>query len=166
MPPPKEKGMCKCGFLQRAAEEPNSHIEFDPKLNEFHITGNGADHLMIYYCPFCGGSAPKSMRSSLFHTLTGAERRRLCELTKNLRTVDAVIAALGQPDIRHAVGLIAGTPERDGKPETTQGYPTMIYSRLSDTANIEVLVYPTDKVAITFVGKSIKHEEANRSDLH
>ena len=158
MSPPKERGECKCGVLQQAADDPDSHVEFDPKLNEFHITGKSNGYMMVYYCPFCGGSAPKSRRPSLFHRLSNAERRRLCELTKDLRTVDAVIAALGQPDIRHPVGLITGTPERDGKPETTQGYPMMIYSKISDTANIEVVVYPDDKVAITFVGKSIKNE--------
>ena len=159
MPPPKEKGECKCDYLQRLAEDPNCPVDFDAKLNEFHITGKNGGHHMIYYCPFCSGSAPKSLRSHLFHTLTHEERGRLCELAKDLHTVDAVIAAFGEPQIKYPVGSITVTPERDDKPETTQSYPTMIYTKLSDTANVHVTIYPTDKVGITFQGKG-KGEKA------
>lgn len=117
---------CKCGFLEQHANEPDSPIRFDPKLNEYHfiyLTSTGEATMMIYYCPICGGRAPKSRRANLFCRLTHSERRRLTELTKNMRTVQDVITTLGEPDIRHLISEVITTPERDGKPEITKSYP-------------------------------------------
>jgi len=138
MPPPR-KDICDCDVLQRMADDPKFPIEFDATLNEYHITHAGDGYALIYYCPFCGGS-----------TL------RLSELTKNLRTIQDVTTALGEPDIRQPVGVVTTTPERDGKPEVTRSCPVLIYTKLSDVADIHVTVYPTDRVAITFQGKGIK----------
>ena len=157
MPPRKQKGTCKCDWLERAADDAKTPVEFDPKLNEYHIVRGPKDFLMIYFCPFCGGSAPKSRRDRLFHTLTDAERERLVRLTKDMRTVEDVTRAFGQPDIRQPVGLVVTKPERDGKPETTQSYPALVFTKLSDTADIYVTVYPTDRVGIRFQGKGKKH---------
>jgi hypothetical protein len=156
MPPPKEKGICECNWLENAAEDPTCPIEFHAKLNEYHLVRGPKSILVIYYCPFCGGSAPKSRRDRLFHKLTDAERHRLVSLTKDMRTVQDVSRAFGRPDIRQPVGLVIGEPERDGKPETTQSYPVMIYTKLSKIADVRVTIYPTDKVGISFLGKSKK----------
>jgi hypothetical protein len=151
---------CKCGFLELHANHPDSPIRFDPKLNEYHIIHRTSTSeeamMMIYHCPFCGGRAPKSRRDELFHRLTHAEQQRLCELTKAMRTVQDVTTAFGEPDIRQPIGMVAITPEKDGQPERTQSYPVMIYTKLSETANVHVTVYPTDKVAISFQGKGLK----------
>jgi hypothetical protein len=154
--PPKELGVCKCNWLTHAAEDPKCPVEFDSELNEFHIVRGPQDHMMIYYCPFCGGAAPKSKRDRLFHTLTDVERDRLVRLTKDMRTLSDVIAALGEPDLKQSVGIVVTNPERDGKPETTQSYPTMTYKHLSETADVCVTIYPTDQVGITFQGKPVK----------
>ena len=135
------------------AQDSKDPVEFDPQLNEYHILRKGGGgYSLIYFCPFCGGQAPKSQRSSLFHRLTDAEQHRLTELTKNLRTVQDVVAALGEPDIK-GLSMAVTTPEKEGMPETTQSYPVMTYSNLSDIANVNVQVYPTERVAITFQGK-------------
>ena len=88
---------CKCGYLQRQANHPDSPIRFDAELNEYHFTHRtstgGEAKMMIYHCPFCGGRAPKSRRSELFYRLTRAEQVRLCELTKNMPTLQSVMAA-------------------------------------------------------------------------
>ena len=156
MPPRRQKGICKCDWLERAADDPKTPVEFDANLNEYHIVRGPRDILMIYYCPFCGGSAPKSKRSLLFHTLTDAERQRLCSLTKDLRTIQEVTTAFGKPDIRRSVGMVVTKPERDGKPETTESYPVVIYTKLSETAEVHVTVYPTDRVGISFRSKGKK----------
>jgi len=109
----------------------------------------------IYHCPFCGGRAPKSKRVNLFARLTDKETRRLTQLTKGLHTLEQVLAALGQADRDNAVGMTVVTPERGGKPETTQNFRTLVYTKLSDTAEIHVTVYPMDRVAITFQGKYV-----------
>jgi hypothetical protein len=112
---------------------------------------------MIYYCPFCGGSAPKSKRDRLFHTLTDVERQRLVDLTKDMRTVQDVVHAFGEPDIRQPTGLVVIKPEKDGNPETTQSYPVMVYTKISKTADVRVTIYPTDRVGIGFLTKGKKH---------
>ena len=156
--PPQRKEVCDCGNLERMADDPKCPVEFDAELNEYHITRQGGGYSMIYYCPFCGGSTPKSRRSRLFHRITDDEQRRLCDITKDMRTVQAVTAAFGEPDIHHKVGWVSTTPERDGKPETTRSYPVMIYTKLSETAEVHVTVYPTDRVAIRFQGKGVKKD--------
>jgi hypothetical protein len=157
MPPRKEKGTCKCEWLERAADDPKTPIEFDATLNEYHVVGGPKDFSMIYYCPFCGGSTPKTRRDRLFHTLTDAERQRLVTLTKDMHTVADVTRAFGEPDIRQPVGMVVTKPERDGRPEITQSYPALIFTKLSDAADVHVTVYPTDLVGISFQGKEKKH---------
>ena len=154
--PHKEKGTCKCEWLERAADEPKCPVEFDAELNECHLVIGPKDYMIIYYCPFCGGSAPKSRRDRLFHTLTDAEQQRLVTLTKDMHTVEDVTHAFGEPDIRQPVGIVITEQERDGKPETTQSYPVLIYTKLSDIADVHVKVYPTDRVGISFQGKGKK----------
>jgi hypothetical protein len=156
MPPPKEKGICKCGWCERAADDPQTPIEFDAELNEYHIVRGPKNFLMIYYCPFCGGEAPKSKREGLFYTLTDAERMRLVHLTKEMRTLEDVTRVLGEPDRKCQAGTTMTEPERDGKPEKTQNFPALVYTKLSETADVHVTVYPTDRVAITFRGKGKK----------
>jgi hypothetical protein len=156
MPPPKVKGTCKCEWLERAADDPKCPIEFDAELNEYHLVRGPKDYMMIYYCPCCGGSAPKSKRDRLFHRLTDIERHRLVRLTEKMRTLQAVTDAFGEPEIKMPVGLVTTKPEKRGKPETTQAYPVMIYKKLSEIADVHVTILPDDRVSITFQGKAVK----------
>jgi hypothetical protein len=153
---------CKCGYLDRQANHPDSPIRFDAELNEYHFihrtSTRGEAKMMIYHCPFCGGRAPKSRRDQLFHRLTHAERRRLCELTKSMRNIQEVTAAFGEPEIRQSVGMVITTPEKDGKPETTRSYPVLIYTGLSEMADVHVTVYPDDRVGFSFQGKAVKKD--------
>ncbi len=150
---------CKCGFLERNADHPDSPIRFDAHMNEYHFIHStslgGEARMMIYHCPFCGGRAPKSKRGDLFAKLTNKETRRLTDLTKDLHTLDEVFAALGKPDRDSPVGMTVVTPEKADKPETTQNFRTLAYTKLSDTADIHITVYPMDRVAITFQGKYV-----------
>jgi hypothetical protein len=157
--PNKRIALCKCGYLEDQAGDPDSPIRFDPEMNEYqfvHTTSEGVKvRMTIYHCPFCGGRAPETKRGNLFARLTGKETRRLTELTKPLRTLKQVLSSLGKPDRDNAVGMTVVTPERNGKPETTQNFRTLVYTNLSDSAEIHVTVYPMDRVAITFQGKYV-----------
>lgn len=159
MPIKRQFGKCKCGHLEMLADDPTCPVEFDAELNEYHITRAGSGW-MIYYCPLCGGSAPKSRRDQLFHKLTEVERNRLIDLTKHLKALDEVIAAFGQPDIDQPVGFIKTIPEHDGKPETTESFRVLIYTKLSDTADVHVTVHPNDRVGISLQGKEVKKDLA------
>ena len=155
MPLPSEEKECNCGQLARLTGDSKNSIQFDAQLNEYHIMrANGSGYSLIHFCPLCGGQAPKSQRGRLFHQLSDVERHRLAELTRDLRTVQDVIAALGEPDLK-GLSVTVTTPAGEDKPETTQTYPVMTYSKLSGTANINVQIFPTDRVAITFQGKAM-----------
>jgi hypothetical protein len=155
---PERKEICDCRVLQHASREPGHPIRWDEKLQEYYIAYGKSGRMMIYYCPFCGGSTPKSRRSLLFHTLTDGERQRLSNLIKGLKTVDDVKAAFGEPDIYQPQGESRTVPERDGKPETTTVYSVMIYTKLSEVANIHVTIYPMDRVGFGFHGKPVKKD--------
>ena len=157
MPTPR-KDICDCGNLERMAEHPKCPVKFDAELNEYHIVGEGGGYWLIYYCPLYDWSAPKSKRDRLFHRITDAEQHRLCNLTKDLRTVQDVTAAFGEPDIHHQIGSVTTTPEREDKPEITKSRPVMIYTKLSEIANVHVTAYPTDRVDIHFQGKGVKKD--------
>ena len=154
MPSPTEAGECKCGALARMADDPKDPVEFDADLNEYHLPHkDNTGYSLIYFCPLCGGRAPASKRGNLFQKLDQAERHRLSELTKDLHTVQDLIAAFGQPDVRIPLRMTVITEAKEGLPETTQSYPVMIYNNLSDVAVIHATVYPNDKVAISFQTK-------------
>lgn len=138
------------------AGNPQCPIEFDPKVNEYHLLETAPDtYWVIYYCPFCGGKAPQSKRSLLFHKLDVAERKRLTELTQNLQTVREVLNAFGEPDKKMNDGFATITPERDGNPEVTAIRPMIVYEHLSKIAYVEFTIYPGDYVGVSFRTKSI-----------
>ena len=154
--PPQRKDICDCGVLECASREADHAIRWDENMNEYYIGHGKSGRMMVYYCPFCGGRTPKSRRCLLFQTLTDYERQRLCNLTKEIRTLQEVSAAFGEPDIRQPVGCVSTLPERDGKPETTKSYAVMIYSKLSEVADVHVTIYPADLVGFSFQGKAVK----------
>jgi hypothetical protein len=156
MPKEKAKDECKCDYLHKLANDPATPVKFHAKLNEYHIARKDGGFWMIYYCPFCGGHAPKSRRDEFFHKLSDKERKRLINLTKNLKTLDAVMTAFGRPDIDQPAGLVIAKPERDGIPEKTESFRVIIYTKLSITADVHVTIHPNDRVGISFLGKHKK----------
>ena len=156
--PSKTNVACDCNYLHNAANDPNIPIEFDERLNEFHIVffiSDSESYLLIRHCPFCGGKAPESRRTSLFATITVQEQARLAELTKSLKHLSDVIGALGEPDKDEEAGLMLTRPEKGGRPSETQVYRTLTYTQLSETADVCVTVQPDERVVITFNGKYI-----------
>lgn len=153
---PKQKCRCTCGILERASREPGHVIRWDDNVGEFYIAWGEDQRMNVYYCPICGGSAPPSRRGSLFHTISQAERERLFELTSGIETVQDVISQWGEPDLRMSTGLSKITPERDDQPETAQSFPAMIYSNLSEVAEVRVVVFPMGRVEFLFSGKEKK----------
>ena len=152
---------CDCGWLENAANDPHVPVVYDRQVNEYHITRAGelGGTLMIYHCPFCGGSAPKSKRDQLFATITHEEIHRLQELVQDIKTVGQTLTRFGPPDEDLATGQGITSPEKDGEPSRTQFFRTLRYSKLSDTAEIEAVVYPEEQVQFAFVPKYIgKHE--------
>lgn len=117
---------------------------FDETLNEFHITHvneGPRGYTMIYHCPMCGGAAPASKRASFFAHITDEESRRLRALGDELRSLEDVIAKLGPPTHDQRRGLVTHSPECDEKPAEVHGYRVLVYSNLSETANVRFTDY-------------------------
>lgn len=154
----KTEEPCDCDTLQQAADNPHLPIEFDTVLNEFHLVydvNGGKGHFNIWHCPLCGGKAPESKRALMFATMTDAERQRLLNLTKHLKTLDEVFASLGKPDKDDAAGIILMMPGTEHSPSKEQAYRSLVYENLSNIADIRVTVYPNQLVGIGFVSKYI-----------
>jgi hypothetical protein len=149
---------CTCGYLQRASDRPELPIVYDETTNEFHFTwasdgGGEPNALVIYHCPFCGGTAPESKRATLFAVVSDAEGKRLNELLGEIKTLDDAIEKLGPADRDSPTGAAIEVPEKDGSPPSRRYFRTLTYTNLSDTADVQLAVYFGDRVQITFVGK-------------
>jgi len=92
---------CSCDVLQGWAQMPGSCVEYDARLREYRLACGAYDHHWImHYCPACGGRLPSSERAGCFHDMDQQEIRELEARLKNVRSVEEVIAALGNPDRR------------------------------------------------------------------
>lgn len=152
---------CDCGFLQRSSENADMPLGFDPELNEFYVTyivpGAGEGRLRVRHCPWCGGKAPESRRGLHFATIPDSEMTRLFALTEPLKTLADVLGALGEPEDDTPQGLIVETPAKDGSPATSQALRTLTYTRLSDTADLQIHLakHPSEEIRVTLQGKYI-----------
>jgi hypothetical protein len=146
--------VCDCGALDRAARDPELPVEFDAKLNEFNLV-HGPGRMRIYHCWYCGGKAPESLRGTLFARISGDEGDRLFTLMAEASTLTELIERFGEPDRDSARGVVVETPERDGQAPTVEARRVLVYTKLSEVADVHVEVYPDDRVAILLQGKYI-----------
>jgi hypothetical protein len=137
---------CDCGYLNRSAQDPNSPIEFDAKLKEFNII-HGQHHWRINHCPFCGGTAPESLRKTLFTHVPHEEARRLFALVEPHKTLSGLIAAIGPYDCDEPIGAASGKYEAAGQAPETTVYRTVTFSAMSEVANLSVSLHPDGRVA-------------------
>jgi hypothetical protein len=148
---------CECGSLQRAAEDPDLPVRFDPRMNEFNFvytTAAGHEGLLsIHHCYICGGKAPESRRRLFFRLVPRAEQDRLWALFRPLKTLAAVLDAWGQPDQDYERGTGIQSPEKNGEPGVIQQFRTLVYEYLSDCAVVRVIVYRDDHLGVAFHGK-------------
>ena len=154
MPDPSAP-LCDCGVLEEAANDPSFPIMFDEQLNEYYIVRSGelSGHLLIYHCPFCGGRAPKSKREEMFHSVTAEEMHRIRDLVLGFDTVAAVIAKFGPPDEDIPSGYGETSARSAGEPRRTEFFRVLRYHGLSDTATIDFVVQPGEKVNLSYSPK-------------
>ena len=148
---------CECNVTENFAADPESPIIFDSKTNEFHLKW-GKDHArtnILYYCSFCGGKLPKSIRDGLFARVTDSEMVRLQQLTEKIETIEDAIQTLGTPDHDLRNGNSDKTKFKPDEPQIVNTYRALLYSDYSETADIRITVYPNQNVQIQFIGKYI-----------
>jgi hypothetical protein len=151
---------CTCEYLHRAAHDPGNPIVFDARAAEYRFTyrrpgDTELSELMIYHCPWCGGTAPESKRHLLFAVIPTDEERRLAGLLAPVRTVRGAYKRLGRPDRDDAAYAFIGTYEQDGCPPTTSPQRVLVYERLSDVADVVLHAEPGGRVQWRLAGKYI-----------
>ena len=156
---------CGCSWLDKAAKDPAFPVTFDTQMNEFHlITHEGRGHAIFYHCPYCGGRAPQSLRSTFFATVTEEEARRLFLLTRHFRDVTQVIQELGKPDSDFEISGSSTSAGSDTEPkETVVAGRRLVYGNLSATADVNVNIDRYGKLRFSFTGKYIGPAKAEQS---
>ena len=132
----QDRETCECGWLQEAAADPDHPVKFDPEMNEFNIV-KGKRSIRIYYCPFCGGEAPESLRAAVFAHVSSEENQRLVLLGTGCDSLAQIIERFGQPDHDHSVGTVIGTRASDGRITQFSSYRVLIYTQLSSVADLQ-----------------------------
>ena len=143
---------CSCKYLENSAADPNTPIRYDPELNEYNFVhsfeNKSFGSIRIYHCPFCGGLVPESTRDKLFAVVPEVENARLRSLTSGIRSVEDALQVLGTPcsdqPIKFPEGYIWPV-ERGAKTPTR----ALTFTRLSEVADIQVLVNDDNSVEVT-----------------
>jgi len=149
---------CTCNALQFSADQKHSPVTFDESLNEYHFvypdpTGKGNGSLMIYHCFFCGGTAPESKRKRQFAVIDFGEKVRLDKLVKDIKTINDAISVLGEPDRDEITG--EHIDEENNTPPIVNNYRSLVYTKISQTANIRITDRHKEVVSISYSGKYI-----------
>lgn len=91
---------CGCDRIARAAADPLYPITFDDVAREYRLSSNGPDgtvHVMIRYCPFCGGRLTPSGRAELHNPINPAEIEEIKLQLAEVRTISQLHETLGEP---------------------------------------------------------------------
>ena len=158
--------LCDCGTLESVAHNPEIPIVFAPQLNEYNLEytvdygDNGVNQpkarMRIYYCFFCGGLAPPSRRAECFTHVTDAEKYRIEQLTKGLKSLDEVIERFGEPDEVFEQGIGVATAGSEGHPPRFDCYRTLVYKTISETAEVNFVEFRPDQIHVSLIAKYIK----------
>lgn len=159
--PPKRRDTCDCGLLENASREPGSAIRWDERMNEYHIVDAKGGQLMVYYCPFCGGSTPKSRRGSMFAHVTQQEEHRITELFRGLRKVSDVITRFGPPDEEREFATGVRKPGRGDEPERGEIFRGLVYKNLSPVADIVFNIGDSETVRGTWIQKYVGDKQSS-----
>lgn len=100
---------CQCGDPARWLNNPKYPIEFDEKMNEYHLVRDGAKILMRY-CFSCGGRLADSNRHLLSTTPSESEILEVRDLLKDAKSHEDVLRILGPADEFHDAGGSFGNP--------------------------------------------------------
>src|SRR4051794_25901079 len=88
---------CECGHPERWVVDPHFPVEFDERMNEYHLVHKGA-RWQMRYCFWCGGRLPESKRGTFFTKPDDAEMAEVRALLKGAKSHEDVLRILGPPD--------------------------------------------------------------------
>ena len=94
----RKDGYCNCGHPDEWKANDKIPISYSEEFNEYKLTCEGGHNLIMYYCPFCGGKLPGSLRSQDFSEHDKSEEDEVKSLTGKIETVEKIYNVLGEPD--------------------------------------------------------------------
>lgn len=151
---------CTCGYLERAADDPANPIVFDERTAEYQFAYQesaceGRSMLVIYHCPFCGGMAPESKRQELFAAIPPAEVERLSTLLSPIETIQQAFDTFGLPQMDDFSVMRNLRRDEADNPPTIQRCRELLYTQLSEVAEIRISELPNGSVSWMLSGKYI-----------
>lgn len=141
---------CRCDMPDRWVSQANCPVEFDERMNEYHLVHDGQQWIMRY-CFWCGGRLPESKRSTFFTKVAPAEVEKIRTLLTGARTVDDVIRVLGEPDER----LECRGGIQPGQGEYIPYRQTLRYSTRWKTVVLNVHEFPDGRIAKSWHGHHV-----------
>ncbi|MGH6644100.1 MAG: hypothetical protein ACRED3_15535 [Bradyrhizobium sp.] len=148
---------CRCGNLERLANDPIWPVNFDATTNAYEITGvteHGPARAVVRFCFSCGGTALESKHDQRFAVITPYELSRLTLLCEGVRTLDDALQKFGSPDDDHPSGMMTrSVSESSG--EIWTAHRMISYRRLSETAVVHFTQKTGGLVGISFAAKHL-----------
>lgn len=157
---------CGCNWFERAAKDDSIPVVFDELMNEYHlVSSNGQDYSLFYHCPFCGGKAPDSLRGTYWTEVSHEESRRLEMLTRDIKTSAELFEIFGDPDHDFEIGGGITSPATENEPPETKLHPRrVVYTNLSDTADVHVSIDRYDRLRFSYRGRYIGPDRSEQAD--
>jgi len=151
---------CHCDWLKNAANDARFPVVYDGQSNAFKLQCQLDDGTLGYavlnYCPFCGGKAPDLREEQIFTHISEQERRRLQELTRQIKTIEDAFRVLGEPQRMDSPSQLE-TQLAQAESELLRAARSLTYQNLSETAIIHITEYEQGNLSIViqekFLGK-------------
>jgi hypothetical protein len=149
------KRLCRCGTLERMADDPTTPVEFDPSTNVFKLVyENARGSRIIRYCFHCGDRAPPSKAPRTFALVSPSEKLRLAELCKDIHTFSDAVRTFGPPDHDYPSGMTRHSTTKEGRDEWSV-QRVFVYSKLSETADVRFTQSSGELVSLGFWAKPL-----------
>ena len=96
--PERGNRRCECGVMESLVKDYPQLMEFDSKMNEFHILqSNPNGKVQIYYCIACGGNPPESLRHTFFEAPSAMDYEEAWSRIEHLKDEDDFVREFGAP---------------------------------------------------------------------
>ena len=110
-------------------------IAFDPLISG--VCSCDGTREIIYFCPACGHKAPLDRRKDFFTHISEAEVQQLADRLRDVKTVEQVIEALGEPDETYPYSPLAAVAGREKRPKKQ----TLVFTTRWRTLRVTVTEY-------------------------
>jgi hypothetical protein len=137
-------------MLDRLAADPKSPVEFDERLNEYHLKGQ-REYVIMKYCFWCSGRLPDSRRGELFTEPIDEEMSEVRSIHSRIKTVEDALKLLGPPDETHEWD----DEFAQGREIENQWRQSLVYSSRWDTLVLHVQEMPDGRIAFSVSGQYV-----------